>query len=60
MGNVNSLNEVNKSRPVVSLQGLKRAAYSYHLLMLEVNFENEDLMSCSGLCTVNLLLLASD
>lgn len=33
---------------------------SYHLLLVGVNFENKDLMSCKTLSTVNLLLVVSE
>lgn len=33
---------------------------SYHLLMVGVNFENEDLVSCKNLNTVNILLVVSE
>lgn len=44
--NVNSLNQDCKIRSLIELQVHEKSGYSYHLLMLGVNFENEDLVSC--------------
>lgn len=57
---MNSSDDKCKTRSIISEAALFCCYNSYHLLLVGVNFENKDLMSCKNLSTVNLLLVVSE